>query len=72
MGDLSSLATLVADIGIGLAALAMARSAKALAASVKAKNDSQDDRLDKLVVLAENHEKRILRLELHGRVDDTD
>ena len=57
------LITLLADVGIGLAALQMARSAKALSISVSRVNDAQDDRLDKLVGIAENHEKRLERLE---------
>jgi hypothetical protein len=62
----SEIFSYLADAGIGMAALALGRSARQLAAAATATNGKQDERLDKLVGVAENHEKRLTALETRG------
>lgn len=61
---------ILADIGVGAAALALARSARDLSKAAVARNaiqdarmDVQDARIDKLVRVSEAHEARLERVE---------
>ena len=60
---MESLLALVADVGLGAAALALAKTARDLSKAAIKQNSSQDDRINKLVAVAENHEARIEAVE---------
>lgn len=60
---MDSILALVADVGLGAAALALAKTARDLSRAALTQNAKQDERINKLVAVAENHETRIEAVE---------